>query len=110
METARAGKRIPIEELPEIDRRRNKAPKSEKSAETRPRFIACCAMPHADGKRIFLFHSDGSERLLSDDEVSWYYQRELSDLTKAELAKDKRFREGKRTFPTKRAQAKSGHR
>jgi hypothetical protein len=57
-------------------------------------FIACCEESGPDGKRIFFFLPHGWQ-LLSDDEVSWYWQRRLFDLTPDEVAQEQRLQAGK---------------
>ena len=49
-------------------------------------FIACCESPSLDGKRWFVF-ADGSypSIRLSDDEVSWYFQKRMRGLSPEEL-------------------------
>jgi hypothetical protein len=84
-----SGEQMPLDKWHSaVDYTSSTVPDAAKAGGTRPMFIACCAKPGPDGKRVFFFLPNGWE-LLSDDEVSWYYQRRRSDLTPQELTKEK---------------------
>ena len=88
-----SGEQMPIDKWRSaVDWTSSTVPDAAKAGGIRPMFIACCAKPGPDGKRVFFFLPNGWE-LLSDDEVSWYYQRRLSDLSPQELTKEKEFRQ-----------------
>jgi hypothetical protein len=57
-------------------------------------FYACCSRPGKDGRRLFVFGEipngmiSDTYQLLSDNEVSWFFQKRKKDLTEAELERD----------------------
>jgi tetratricopeptide (TPR) repeat protein len=53
-------------------------------------FFACSAGPLPGPKRVFVFPD--SAALLADEEVSWYYQRRLAELSAAERERESAYR------------------
>jgi tetratricopeptide (TPR) repeat protein len=57
---------------------------------SRAPFYACSAAPLVGAKRVFVF--PGGVALLADEEVSWYYQRRLAELSAAEREREAAYR------------------
>jgi hypothetical protein len=57
----------------------------------KPMFIACGAEVHG-GKRLFVFLPPLSPAFFSDDQVSWFFQRRMIDLSPAQQALEMEFR------------------
>jgi tetratricopeptide (TPR) repeat protein len=53
-------------------------------------FYACSAAPLVGAKRVFVFPSGAA--LLADEEVSWFFQRPLAELTEAERQRERDYR------------------
>jgi hypothetical protein len=65
------------------------------AAHRRPQpFYACSELAIA-GKRIFVFPAPVGTRLLSDEDVSWFWQRPLADLTEEQLTQEAAFRKAR---------------
>jgi hypothetical protein len=51
-----------------------------------------CSVNIIDKKRIFVFPPGARAEPLSDDEVSWFYQLKMSDLSEAERSREDDYR------------------
>ena len=52
-----------------------------------------CATNRIAFKRVFIFPPPLNAQLLADDDVSWFYQARMADLSEAERAEERAYRE-----------------
>jgi hypothetical protein len=62
------------------------------AVDRKPPFFACSALPVLGQKRIFVFPAPADAEFLSDEEVSWFFQRPMADLSTTERDREEDYR------------------